>query len=643
MVPRKELPDDTRSTQADTRSRHAASSQTADETIGEHAPTGSVHAEHSTRTEHTGGWRISASADVHAAPHASPLSQAIATARQLIIDRFAPAAVLVDRNHEILYVCGPTEDYLKRPSGMPSNNLLASVRDGLLSNLREALGEAARCNAPSEVAGARMKRDDHVCTIDIAVAPRAGGSLGLLFLVVFRHAETAANCIPLEASEPALVRQLEAELEATRLEFQGNIDSLWIENQDLRQSNEEIIARSEELISRNAALERWKLEAGEVIARMASTNRKLEGEVRRYDEAGQDLQNLLANIDVAIIGLDTELNIKWFSPATRKLFNILPVDVGRPLADLTLKKADPHLDTDVRKCLEDKEMKQYEFQSSQGRWYIRRVRPFGATPDAPDGTMITYIDVTDTKIAQEAANARRKTEIESAKRTMREQASRLRELSAALSMAEERERRDLAQDLHDDLGQLVALIGLKVEAMFKQRLSPTQRKSAESCAKAVSDANRKLREMAFKLSPPMLYDLGLAAALEWLAEEMRQMYRLEVAIKDEGMPALLEPSMNATLFRSIRELLINAAKHAGVREARVSIGVKRGSLIVSVADDGPGFDPCVVLNNRNHRGFGLASIHERLNYLSGQMKIRSGAGKGTCVTMSVPLAAASEA
>ena len=137
------------------------------------------------------------------------LSQAATIGQQLILDRFAPASVLVNSNYEALYFCGPTDDFLVRPRGAPTQDLLAMVRDGLRSRLRAALREAALSETVVNVTDARMKRDNAFQPVQITVTPSPGGDLGRLFMVVFRQAFEHPLLPDAKSAEGTLIRQLE--------------------------------------------------------------------------------------------------------------------------------------------------------------------------------------------------------------------------------------------------------------------------------------------------------------------------------------------------------------------------------------------------------------------------------------------------
>jgi two-component system, chemotaxis family, CheB/CheR fusion protein len=164
------------------------------------------------------------------------------------------------------------------------------------------------------------------------------------------------------------------------------------------------------------------------------------------------------------------------------------------------------------------------------------------------------------------------------------------------------------------------------------------RGAMDDCAKAVDQANRQVRVMAFQLSPPMLDELGLPAAMEWMADEMHKMYQLDVVAEDDGELKPLDPDVSATLFRAIRELLINTAKHADVAHAIVRTELtKDKQLLVTVSDAGAGFDPDQAQPTSGQGGFGLLSVRERIQMMGGEVTIRSNPGDGTTVFIKVPL------
>jgi two-component system, chemotaxis family, CheB/CheR fusion protein len=227
---------------------------------------------------------------------------------------------------------------------------------------------------------------------------------------------------------------------------------------------------------------------------------------------------------------------------------------------------------------------------------------------------------------------------ESLERKVRERTAQLRALAVELSLAEERERRSLAQDLHDDLGQVLAIIKHKLTALHGSERSADLAGELKAIEDLTDQANKSMRTLAFQLSPPVLHTLGLIPALEWLTEEMERVYGLKVRLSDDGAPKPLDEPSRSTLFRAVRELLINVAKHAGARMAEVTSLRSDKRLTLAVNDDGGGFDYQKALQAApGTGGLGLVSLRERIEFIGGEMHVDSRPNEGTTITLIAPL------
>lgn len=224
---------------------------------------------------------------------------------------------------------------------------------------------------------------------------------------------------------------------------------------------------------------------------------------------------------------------------------------------------------------------------------------------------------------------------------VRERTAQLSALTMEVTLAEERERQMLAQDLHDDLGQVLAIAKLKLTALEAPSGGDwnSHLRQIKEIEAMIDQANRSVRSLSLQLSPPVLHQLGLVAALEWLAEEIERAYGLAVLVRDDGDDKPLDQVSSYMLFRAVRELLINVAKHAGVQHADVSIEVVDGCLILSVSDSGTGFDATKQVVPSAGGGYGLFSVRERVSHIGGEVQIDSVPGDGTVVVLILTLAA----
>jgi len=214
----------------------------------------------------------------------------------------------------------------------------------------------------------------------------------------------------------------------------------------------------------------------------------------------------------------------------------------------------------------------------------------------------------------------------------------LKNMSAELAMVEERERKAIADDLHDSVTQTLALGALELKKL--NTLDPPPQKKMAQVQAHLEEAMSEIRSLTFRLSPKILYDFGLAAALEWLADDIHDRYDLKVVFIDQLQDDIqLNDTANFTLYRAVRELLINTVKHAETRLAIVQLAKEARKIAITVKDNGKGFDiqEKERLPDQIGSGFGLVSIRERIHALNGSIQIRSQKDKGTRILITLPL------
>jgi PAS domain S-box-containing protein len=214
----------------------------------------------------------------------------------------------------------------------------------------------------------------------------------------------------------------------------------------------------------------------------------------------------------------------------------------------------------------------------------------------------------------------------------------LRSLASELSLAEERLRRRIATNVHDHIGQTLAISKIKLESLAESTDSPELRKSLDEIRTLIAETIKSSRSLTFELSPPVLYELGFEAVVEWLVRQARQQHSFSIESADDGQAKPLDSNVRVLLFQAVRELLINVAKHAQARNVTVSTRRVNNQIRISVKDDGIGFKISEV-NSRDYKtgGFGLFSIKERLGYIGGHLDVESRPGRGTTVTLAAPI------
>jgi PAS domain S-box-containing protein len=235
------------------------------------------------------------------------------------------------------------------------------------------------------------------------------------------------------------------------------------------------------------------------------------------------------------------------------------------------------------------------------------------------------------------------TDISERKRTeerLRDYQQQLRRLASEISLAEEKERRRIASQLHDGTIQNLALAKIKLgkfeKGLAPQRHDETLDEIRELLELSIHDA----RSLIFELSPPVLYELGLGAAIEWLGEQFQTRHGIICRVEASQNNAPLNVDIEVILFQVLRELLVNVVKHANATRVDVSLRRMGDRLSLQVGDDGDGFDAAAVVTGSGSGGFGLFNIRERLQLLGATFEIES--GTGTRVTITAPLAAGPE-
>ena len=217
-------------------------------------------------------------------------------------------------------------------------------------------------------------------------------------------------------------------------------------------------------------------------------------------------------------------------------------------------------------------------------------------------------------------------------------AAQLRMMATELAHTEQRERRRLAQILHDHLQQLLVAARMGVDRIRSHAESAALQEDLALVTDLINQSISASRSLAIELSPPVLNEAGLGPALEWLGRWMREKYGLSVTVDCDCGPQPLAEEMRLTLFQSVRELLFNVVKHSGMEKAAVAICREENDwLRIVVIDEGKGFDVDAARHQSGQGGLGLFSIRERMETLGGRFELQSIPGSGTRVVLSAPL------
>jgi len=205
-------------------------------------------------------------------------------------------------------------------------------------------------------------------------------------------------------------------------------------------------------------------------------------------------------------------------------------------------------------------------------------------------------------------------------------------------LTEARERKRIAADLHDRIGQALALTRIKLGTLKAGTHSATKIASIEETIRLIELTIKEVRTLIFELSSPLLYEVGLKAAVEQLVEQVQDQHGIPISLEDDGRPKPLTIDGSVVLFQATRELLLNVVKHATAHRIRVSMNRLDNTVEITVQDDGVGFH----VSRHGFRpgrqgGYGLFSIRERLEYLGGKVTVESTPGRGTKAALALTL------
>ena len=320
-----------------------------------------------------------------------------------LLEQYAPPSVIVNEEHEILHLSERAGRYLQVAGGEPSRNLLQLARPELRLELRTALYQAARERTHVEVRGVSVPLDGRTETISILVRPVLGrdDTARGFFLVLFEPGAASRPAPAASAAGPA-ARGLEEELIRVKSHLRLTVEQYETSAEELRVSNEELQAINEELRSTTEELETSKEELQSINEELTTVNQELKVKIEELSHTNNDLQNLMNSTHVATVFLDRGLRVKFYTPEALRIFNLLPVDTGRPLADITHNLADETPIAEARRVLDSLQVSEREVRTQAGETYLMSLLPYRTTEDLIDGVVLTFFDITERTRAREA-------------------------------------------------------------------------------------------------------------------------------------------------------------------------------------------------------------------------------------------------
>ena len=701
---------------------------------------------------------------------------------QNMLERYAPPSILVGPDDKLVHLSEQAGRYLMHPGGAVTSSVVKLIREELRVELRPLLQQAREKREPLDSRVIPVRFNGHPVPVVMRVLPARETEQEGFVLLIFDERPELKNDDAVSKPGAAFtsgqgaerIVQLETELNVAHQRLQATVEEYETSREEMKASNEELQSANEELRSTMEELETSKEELQSINEELQTVNQENRHKVEELSQLSSDLQNLLAATEIATLFLDRDLRILRFTPRVAELFNVRVTDRGRPISDLTHRLGYEQLRNDAEVVLSRLVPVERELEDDAGHWYLTRVLPYRSTEDRIEGIVLTFIDITTQKKAEDAVRAsarelfvegawlrtvldslsdgiiaidtealvrylnpaaerltewkqpeaigkpisevydlstmtgrsmeqsqiqkalsahfiadkqrsllrsrggqttpiedsaapilaagqvegavvivsdvterlrqerlheeerdRLEGEIYKASGELGQTHAELRALSAYLINTQEQERKRLARELHDDLGQRMALLKIHANHALDQfHKNPKDiEESLQGIREEISTLNQEIREVSHRLHPSVLEDLGLLAAMRSLIEGFRdEGSDVSFRLPDE-MPALTADAATA-LYRIAQEALRNALKHAPGAPIQLALAVEDSTVQLTVRDDGPGFDLTKV---RLGGGLGILSMNERSRLVNGSLILKSRPGDGTAVTVRMPV------
>jgi two-component system CheB/CheR fusion protein len=444
------------------------------------------------------------------APQPSGPSDVHREADRLVLAKFAPAGVVVTADLTVIQFRGHTGPYLEHAAGVASLELLRTVREELRLPLRRAIDRARSTEAVTRETGVVVAVADQRRVVALEVIPFAlRAAPQRYFLVLFEDVtpqasiEVAERTAPPPEADTAAEDALRDELASTRQYLESVIEQLEVANEDLKAANEEIVSSNEELRSTNEELQSAKEELQATNEELRTVNDEMRDRSVEATRLSDDLANVLTSIEIPILIAGRDARLQRFTPAAGRAFGLRPTDLEHPIEELRpIVSIAPTLPGIVGKVLDQLQPFSVQCRDAGGHWYELWVRPYVTLDGRIDGTVIVARDL-------------------DAEKKLDEYQARIRRMAFDATLTEERERRRLAVEIHDRMGQTLALAQIKL-ASVRRELTGEARTNVEAAVELLEQAIADQRAVVFDLSPPLLYDLGLKEALAWFAEDFEK-------------------------------------------------------------------------------------------------------------------------
>jgi chemotaxis methyl-accepting protein methylase len=321
-------------------------------------------------------------------------------AEQVLLQKYSPAAVLVNDKGDIVYISGRTGKYLEPAAGKANWNIFVMAREGLRYELADTFQKALRQKGMVTLKDLKVGTNGGVQVLDLTVQALTepeglSGMVMIVFSDVVTPIETkAAHRTRRGSFDSSRIFQMEEEVRLAREELHTTREEMQTSQEELKSANEELQSTNEELQSTNEELTTSKEEMQSMNEEMQTVNHELRAKVDELSQANTDMKNLLDSTDIATLFLDSDLRVRRFTSQATKVIKLIPGDVGRPITDLSSSLVYPELAEDVREVLRTLVFFEKKVATRDGRWFMVRTMPYRTLENMIDGVVMTFTDIT---------------------------------------------------------------------------------------------------------------------------------------------------------------------------------------------------------------------------------------------------------
>lgn len=321
-------------------------------------------------------------------------------ADQVLLQKFAPASVLVNGNGDIIYLTGKIGKYLEPVAGKANWNIHAMAKEGLRQFLSSAFRSALKSIDPIVLQQIKMGTNGGTRLVDVTIQRIDSPEQlkGFVFIVFNDMAQVSLNETTTSTSGKKItsvrINELEQELQRTIEDLQSTREEMQTSQEELKSTNEELQSTNEELQSTNEELTTSKEEMQSLNEELQTVNIELQSKVTDFARSSDDMKNLLNSTEIATLFIDRELNIRRFTDQVTNIFKLRISDTGRPFTEIVTNLQYPQIDSDARIVLKSLISKETAILSSDGRWFNVRIMPYRTVDDRIDGLVITFSDIT---------------------------------------------------------------------------------------------------------------------------------------------------------------------------------------------------------------------------------------------------------